>query len=98
MKKEKIAVVVCTAKKGVFFGYIDESEVNDDPLTLTLARMCVYWSADMRGVMGLASEGPSNTCKISGRVPKILLKEITAVIHVTTEAIAKWEDSPWAKS
>ena len=98
MTKKQIPVVVCTEAKGVFFGYIDENQVNDDPLTLTLARMCVYWSADMKGVMGLASHGPSNTCKVSRAVPKIMLKQITAVIAVSEDAVLRWEKGPWAQS
>lgn len=91
-KKEK-AVVVCTDKKGVFFGYADNTR--GDAITLKRARMCVYWSADMKGVMGLAAQGPSKTCRIGDAVPEIELRGITCVMACSDEAAKRWEDAPW---
>lgn len=87
------AVVICTELKGVFFGYT--TDATGDPITLLRARMCVYWSADMKGIMGLASKGPSEGCKIGDAVPEIELRKITCVITCTEEAIKKWESNKW---
>lgn len=87
------AVVVCTNNKGVFFGYAESTD--GDPLVLKRARMCVYWSSDMKGVMGLASQGPSKTCKISDAVPEIELRGITCVMDCTPEAAKNWETNAW---
>ena len=92
-KSKEKAVVICTDKKGVFFGYAEKT--NGDPITLKRARMCVYWSSDMKGVMGLASQGPSSSCKIGDAVPEIELRGITCVISCTDEATKKWEAGKW---
>jgi hypothetical protein len=110
-KKEERAVLVTTAHKGIFFGYTDYqlgdvlkkapisvgnapyAEV--DSIVLKRARLCVYWTADLRGFMGLASMGPGNGCKI-GPACDIELRNITSVTEVSPEAVKKWEDAPWS--
>jgi hypothetical protein len=49
----------------------------------------------VRGFMGLASTGPSKSCRI-GPPADITLRKITAVVEVTPEAVAKWEAAPWS--
>ena len=88
-------VVVCTDKRGVFFGYLDGTPAAD-PLRLTRPRMCVRWSADVRGVLGLAATGPSASCRITAAPPAIELRGVTCVMDCTPEAAAKWEAQPWA--
>lgn len=92
-KKEAMAVLVTTAHRGVFFGYA--TKVDGETIKLKRARLCVYWSSELHGFMGLASNGPSSSCKI-GPVADIELRNITAVATVTPEAVAKWESAPWA--
>ena len=92
-KKAESPFVVCTRDKGVFFGYA--ADTSGDPLTLKRARMCVYWSSDMKGVLGLASKGPSGTCKISDAIPEIELRGITCVMTCMEEAAKKWEENGW---
>src|SRR6476661_6382033 len=86
------AVVVTTAHRGVFFGYA--TETSGETITLKRARLCVYWSSDVKGFMGLAANGPSKQCRI-GPPADIELRAITAVVTVTPDAIAKWEAAPW---
>lgn len=90
-KKER-AVLVTTAHRGVFFGYAKEA--NGETIKLRAARLCVYWSADLRGFMGLASHGPNGSCKI-GPAADIELRSITAVVEVSDEAVKNWEKAPW---
>ena len=85
-------VLVTTAHRGVFFGYADKTD--GETITLKRARLCVYWTADLRGFMGLASHGPTASCKI-GPAADINLRDITSVVSVTPEAAAKWEAAPW---
>lgn len=94
MAKQKAirAVVVTTAHRGVFFGYT--TEIDGETIALAKARLCVYWSADMKGFMGLAAIGPSANCKI-GPEADITLRNITAVLSVTPEAEKKWVAAPW---
>ena len=95
----KIAVLITTdnTKRGVFAGLIDPSDINKEILTVEELRMCIYWSVDMKGVLGLASEGPSKNCKISKAVKKAVLQGVTAVIELSDEALIKWRKEPWAK-
>ena len=87
------AVVVTTVHKGVFFGYATETE--GQTIKLRAARMCIYWSSDLRGFMGLASAGPNGNCRI-GPAADIELRNITAVVEVSKEAASKWETAPWS--
>jgi hypothetical protein len=95
MKKEtkERAVLVTTVHKGVFFGYA--SETGGATIKLRAARLCVYWTTDLRGFMGLASVGPGSGCKV-GPPADIELRDITAVVEVSAPAVEKWECGPWA--
>lgn len=92
VSKER-AVVITTEHRGVFFGYAKDTD--GDQVELRNARLCVYWSADLKGFMGLASSGPSKDCKIGPAVPSITLRKITSVIEVTPAAVERWEAAPW---
>lgn len=87
-------VVVTTAHRGVFFGYADKT--NGETISLKNARLCLYWSTDVRGFMGLASSGPTASCRI-GPAADITLRNITAVIEVSEQAKTAWEAAPWQK-
>lgn len=91
-KKKEKAVLVTTAHRGVFFGYATDTK--GSTIELKSARNCVYWSSDVHGFIGLASTGPSKSCKI-GPAADIELRDITSVVSVTDEAVKKWESSPW---
>lgn len=86
------AVMVTTEHRGVFFGYATVTD--GDTIALKRARLCISWSSDVRGFMGLAANGPSSGCRI-GPAADITLREITAVLEVTPAAAAKWEAAPW---
>lgn len=92
-KTNERAVMVTTAHRGVFFGYATETD--GEIVKLKRARLCIYWSADVKGFMGLASIGPSKSCKI-GPPADIDLRAITAVVAVTPDAVTKWEAAPWS--
>ena len=90
---EKRFVVVCTEFRGVFAGYADDEIA--DPITLSDAQMCVYWSQDIRGVLGLAATGPTKSCKITKPVPQMKVYKVTAVLDATEEAEKAWQNTPW---
>lgn len=83
-----IPVVVCTDKRGVVFGYTSNPSAR--PVVLTNARMCLYWSAKVGGVFGLADIGPDAASKISATAPSITLEGVTAVFGMTPAAVAAW--------
>ena len=87
-------VVVTTAHRGVFYGI---GPVSDAPtIRLTNARMVVYWSANVKGVLGLAATGPVGGCKVGPAVPAITLRDVTSVIEVSDEAAKAWEKASWS--
>lgn len=90
---DKQPVLVTTEHRGVFFGYADD--IDGDTIKLHDARLCVYWSRDVKGFMGLAATGPSDDCRI-GPPATITLRKITAVAEVTPEAVQRWEKAPWS--
>lgn len=94
---KKIAVLITTdnTKRGVFSGLIDEKDVNNQTLVVEELRMAVYWSSDMKGVLGLASIGPSKTCKISKAVKRGTLQGVTATLELSKEAFDNWKKEPW---
>lgn len=91
--KKETPVLVTTAHRGVFFGYA--TDIDGPTISLKRAKLCVYWSADLRGFMGLASHGPNKSCKI-GPAVDIVLRDITSVSMVTPEATERWEKATWA--
>ena len=88
------AVLVTTSHRGVFFGYAEKTD--GAIITLRAARNCIYWSAAVKGFMGLASDGPNKACKI-GPAADIKLRDITCVAECTPKAVAAWEEAPWAR-
>lgn len=84
-------VVVCTDKRGVVFGMTYNPLAR--PILLSDARMCLYWSADVGGVFGLAENGPTKDCKISAVVPSIALEGVTAVMSVDPKAEKAWKSA-----
>lgn len=97
-KQKQIAVVVTTEHRGVFFGYVDAVPDLDQTKSVKVnqARMCVYWSAETHGVVGLAVEGPASGCKISPAALEITLAGVTAVMKCTDDAVEAWESEPWS--
>lgn len=91
--KAERAVIVTTAHRGVFFGYADKTE--GETIKLNRSRLCVYWSADVKGFMGLAANGPTASCRI-GPPADITLRNITAVLEVTPAAVTAWESNKWS--
>ena len=92
-KKERY-VMVTTEHRGVFAGFAKDT--NGDVIHLREARNCIYWSSALKGFLGLASDGPDNTCKI-GPAADIELRKITSVVEVTPAAQKKWEQAPWSR-
>lgn len=92
---EQKAVLVTTQHRGVFFGYTEHGE-QGGRITLRRARMAIYWSPAMRGVLGLAQMGPDAACRIGGAVDEIDLFGVTAVVACTPQAVERWEAAPWS--
>lgn len=93
MDKEERAVLVTTEHRGVFFGYTHDT--TSEIINLRAARNCIYWPAEQKGFLGLASTGPLKGARISPAAD-LELRKITAVAACTPEAVAAWENAPWS--
>lgn len=92
-KTSERAVIVTTEHRGVFFGYAGDT--GGDQIFLRASRLCLHWSSDVRGFLGLAGKGPTKGCRI-GPPADITLRKITSVVEVTPEAVKAWESAPWS--
>ena len=95
-KKTERYVVVTTDlnRRGVFGGILESAK--GDAAVLRDARMCVYWSRETKGVVGLAAIGPQEGSRISAPAPRIEINGVTAIMDCTPEARALWESAPWS--
>ena len=89
--KDELAVVVTTQHRGVFYGYA--KNINGETIRLERSRLCLRWTADVRGFMGLAATGPTRGCTIGPRAT-ITLRNITSVMECSPEAVKAWEAAP----
>ena len=94
MEKQKKPIIVTTAHRGVFFGYGIPSDAQT--IHLENVQMCIYWPAENKGVLGLASKGPLEGSRIGPVAPAIILREVTSMIEVTPEAEKQWRKMPWS--
>jgi len=88
-------VVVTTEHRGVFFGFLPGDRAAAT-VELMDAQMCVYWSEDVQGVVGLAATGPTSRCKVTRPVPRMTIHAVTAVFDATEGAVAAWRSRPWS--
>ena len=88
-------LIVTTLHKGVFFGYATKPKAMPKEITLKHARMCIYWSNNVHGVLGLAATGPLTGCKTSPAVPEIKLSDVTSIMECSKDAVTAWELKIW---
>jgi len=93
MKKTKQALVITTAHKGVFFGYGTPSDAKT--IRLEQVRMCVYWSSETKGVVGLAADGPAKGSRITPAAPAMTIQDVTSCMEASPEAVTAWEKGIW---
>lgn len=93
-EKSKVPLVVTTAHKGVFFGY--GVPTTEKTIRIERAQMCVYWSSDVKSVVGLAATGPTKSCRVGPPAPAMTLQDVTGVIEASPEAEKQWKEQPWS--
>ena len=97
MSDKKIPVMMTTDKdkRGVFAGLINPEDYDKENLIAEDVRMCVAWTVDEKGVLGLAAEGPTSKCRITKAAPRAHIRGITAIFELTPEAHKRWQSEPW---
>jgi len=90
-------VVVTTKHRGVFFGELIERNRTEHGTEVVLAdaRVCIYWTQETCGFVGLAATGPLDGCRISRAAPRLEVLDVTSILTCSEEAIAVWEASKW---
>lgn len=89
-------VLVTTAHRGVFFGYL-HGEPKKEQVVISRARNVTYWDVETRSFLGLAAHGPTPKCRVSAAAgEQSTLFDITGVFVCTPEAVEKFEQGPWA--
>lgn len=84
------AVLVTTAHRGVFFGFIEPATEDQKTIVLAKVRCCLYWHESIGGFLGLASVGPNDKCRVGKEAPRVILHDVTSVSDVTEEAVKRW--------
>lgn len=93
--KKNSKVVVTTDKRGVFFGIMVRWDEDKRVAVIRDARVCVKWSEDVRGFVGLCNTGPIGESRVSRAAPELVLVGVTSVGLCTEEAASVWESEPW---
>jgi len=94
-KKKFVVVTTDSTRRGVFGGNLVDHDKTNNRVTLKNAQMAVYWSAETRGVLGLAAIGPQKGSKITPPVPSIELDGVTSVMACTDIAEEQWKKQIW---
>lgn len=90
--KGKIAVLVTTSYKGVFYGYMDREDMAKDIITLYSAHNVISWSSDVNGFLGLTNKGPSKSCRISAKAGgPFQVRSITSITECSKESSEKFD-------
>lgn len=90
----KLAVVVATAHRGIFFGYA--TNTRGATVALKRARNCIYWPPAVHGFMGLAANGPNADSRV-GPAADSEVRDVILVARASPKAVKAWEAEPWAK-
>lgn len=87
MSEQQRAVLVTTAHRGVFFGFLEGQEGNK--VTINRARCAIRWSTK-GGFLELAKDGPNKDSKIGAEADRIELFDVTSIADVSDDATKKW--------
>ena len=91
-----VLITTDSTRRGVFAGELESYDADKQYAVLTNVQMCIYWSAETRGVLGLAATGPAKGSRIGPSVPRLEVNGVTAVVDMTPEAVERWKAVPWS--
>ena len=87
-------VMVTTSDRGVFAGRLVQYECGR--AVIRGCRILIFRVRDQHGVFALATEGPSNSCRVGPAVDTLLVEKVNSVALLTEPARLAWEEEPWA--
>lgn len=94
MTTTHVLVTTDASRRGVFAGIL-ESNDGAGNVVLINAQMCIYWSKETRGVLGLAVTGPALGSRVGPPVARLELNGVTAIAAMSVEAVKGWSKQPW---
>ncbi len=92
---EKIPIILCCGEHGraVIFGYVATKPVPGKPVTLSRARMILYWSGN-GGLFGVASNGPAENSRVTCAVDTVTETRWQEWLSVSAKAAKILSDWP----
>ncbi len=87
-------VVVTTANRGIFIGQTD-APVGAETVVLKDGRNVFYFTAETGGFVGIASKGLFRGAKVGPAAERLELRNITAVLDASREAVETWSKIGW---
>src|SRR5260221_1706355 len=93
-KTDEQYLIVITEFKEIFAGY-SKSDPKADIIELTKARQVVYYSAETKGLLGLAAIGPAKDSRLSNEAPSIIIRKPVNVMIASPAAIDRFSAIIW---
>ncbi len=91
-------VVVFDSNRGMYFGYVEEIDIDRKIIRLSRARHCFMRAAtgmpDCEGNYSLAVVGPIGRSRVGPRVDMIVF-DVSKIIQCTDDAVKAWEEAKW---
>ena len=94
MKKKPI--ILCAGENGraLVYGFVDSDPVPDKPVTLTDARMILYYPSACGGIFGVAASGPKEGARVTHAVAETASTVWCQWISVSDESMMRFADWP----
>lgn len=88
-------IILCAGKNGraLIYGTVKKTPVPGEPVTLTNAKMIIYYAAECGGLFGLAANGPKGKTRITAAVrstTETVWQEHLSVSSEAAKAIEQW--------
>jgi len=93
--KNETAVVVTTLHRGIFVGYANNPNMEAETITLSRARMVLYYSAETKGLTGIGSNGLAKGSRVTPAIGLIGIRDVTSIAQASEKAVLAWEAEPW---
>lgn len=86
-------VLVTTLHRGVFFGFTSAKQ-GAEIVKLERCRNVLQWTAESKGFLGLAANGPKQGARLGPAALSVELRNVTSVTGMTPAAGATFESFP----
>lgn len=84
-------VIVTTAERGIYFGYMQTDAQAPAKVELDNARVIVEWDTGDKGFLFMAVNGPATIATVSVAVPTLTVFGVTSIAACTPEGAAAFD-------